>query len=64
MKTQACLFATLITVCSVPAVAAEPASQIAWHGTWEGGLAAAKKTGKPIMFLSAAPHCRGVPGTW
>jgi hypothetical protein len=28
------------------------------------GLAEAKRTGKPILFVSAAPHCAGVSGMW
>ena len=32
---------------------------IAWYG-----LAEAKRTGKPILFITAAPQCRGVPGMW
>ena len=35
-----------------------------WYSTLESGLAAAKATGRPILFLSAAPHCGGVPGVW
>lgn len=37
---------------------------IAWFGTWEEGLAEAKRTGRPILFMSAAPQCHGVPGMW
>ena len=37
---------------------------IAWFGTWEGGLAEAKRTGRPILLISAAPHCHDVPGIW
>ena len=37
---------------------------VAWFGTWEGALAEATRTGKPILLLSAAPQCRGVPGIW
>ena len=37
---------------------------IAWFGSWEGGLAEAKRTGRPIMLMSATPQCRGVPGMW
>ena len=40
------------------------AKKIAWHGTWKGGLAEAKRTGKPIMLVSAAPQCHSVPGVW
>jgi len=44
----------------------EPAKgeRIAWFGTWEGGLAEAKRTGRPIFLVAAAPHCHGVPGIW
>ena len=38
--------------------------KIAWHGTWKGGLAEAKRTGKPIMLVSAVPQCHSVPGVW
>jgi len=37
---------------------------IAWYGTWESGLAAAKESGRPILLVSAAPHCHQVPGMW
>jgi hypothetical protein len=38
--------------------------RIAWFGTWEAGLAEAKRTNRPILLVSAAPHCHGVPGIW
>ena len=38
--------------------------RIAWFGTWEGGLAEAKRSGRPIVLMSAAPHCHDVPGVW
>lgn len=38
--------------------------QIQWFATLERGLAEAKRTGKPILFVSAAPHCAGVSGMW
>ena len=38
--------------------------RIAWFGTLEGALAAAKKTGRPILLVSGAPQCRSVPGVW
>lgn len=42
-----------------------PASAgIAWFGTWEGALAEAERTKRPILFMSAAPQCRNVPGVW
>ena len=37
---------------------------IAWYATWESGLAEAKRTGRPILLLAAAPHCAGVSGIW
>lgn len=38
--------------------------QISWFGTLSRGLAEAQRTGKPILFISAAPHCAGVSGMW
>ena len=37
---------------------------IAWFGSWEAGLAEAERTGRPILLMSAAPQCHGVPGMW
>ncbi len=37
---------------------------IAWFGTWNAGLAEAKRTGRPILLMSGAPQCHGVPGMW
>ncbi|MEI6235133.1 MAG: hypothetical protein WCT04_18910 [Planctomycetota bacterium] len=41
-----------------------PDAYIQWYGTLAGGLEEAKRTGKPILFISAAPHCAGVSGMW
>lgn len=38
--------------------------RIAWFGTVDGALAAAERTGRPILVMSAQPHCRGTPGIW
>ncbi|MFT7619223.1 MAG: hypothetical protein ACI97A_002873 [Planctomycetota bacterium] len=38
--------------------------RISWHGTWKAALATAKVTGQPILLISAAPSCGGVPGMW
>jgi len=38
--------------------------RIAWHGTWESARKVAAATGRPILLLSAAPHCGLVPGMW
>ena len=45
-------------------IASEYPAGVAWWGTWDGALAEAKRTGKPILLLSAAPQCHGVPGIW
>jgi hypothetical protein len=37
---------------------------IQWFTRLKDGLAEAKRTGRPILFLSAAPSCGGVPGVW
>ncbi len=39
-------------------------SQIQWFASLDRGLIEAQKSGLPILFLSAAPHCAGVSGTW
>ncbi|MEZ6014140.1 MAG: hypothetical protein R3F49_03425 [Planctomycetota bacterium] len=42
-----------------------PASAgIAWFGTWDAALAEAERTGRPMLFMSAAPQCQNVPGVW
>ena len=38
--------------------------RIAWYGTVESALSAAERTGRPILVMSAQPHCRGTPGIW
>ncbi|MBI3267388.1 MAG: hypothetical protein HYZ53_00080 [Planctomycetes bacterium] len=45
-------------------VAPATGPRIAWHGTWERGLAEAQRLERPIFLLAAAPHCHGVPGIW
>jgi hypothetical protein len=40
------------------------AGGIQWFTTWEAGKAEAVRTGRPILFISAAPHCAGVSGIW
>ncbi|HIG06215.1 MAG TPA: hypothetical protein EYQ08_10900 [Planctomycetes bacterium] len=37
---------------------------VAWWGTWEGATGEARRSGKPILLLSAAPQCHGIPGIW
>jgi len=38
--------------------------RIAWFGTWEAGLAEARRSGRPILLIAAAPHCHNVSGLW
>ncbi|MEM7316499.1 MAG: hypothetical protein AAF497_25470 [Planctomycetota bacterium] len=38
--------------------------KIVYYGTLDAGLAEARRSGRPIMFVSAAPHCHGVSGIW
>jgi len=40
------------------------AAEIAWYATLESGLREAQRTGRPILLVSGAPHCAGVPGVW
>jgi hypothetical protein len=43
----------------------EPATgAIQWFATWESGLKEAQRSQRPILLVSAAPHCAGVPGIW
>ncbi len=34
---------------------------IAWYGVLQDGFDEAKRSGKPILFVTAAPQCGGVP---
>lgn len=38
--------------------------RIAWYGTLNQARSEAKRTGRPILLLSAAPHCHLTPGIW
>ena len=42
----------------------KPAGGIQWFATLESARAEAKRTGRPILLVSAAPHCSGVSGIW
>ena len=39
-------------------------SGIAWYGVLKDGLAEARRTGKPILLITAGGQCGGVPGMW
>lgn len=40
------------------------ADGIGWIPTWKQACSDAAKMGKPILLVSAAPACGGVPGIW
>ncbi|MBC8351640.1 MAG: hypothetical protein H8E66_06605 [Planctomycetes bacterium] len=44
--------------------AVERSPRIAWYGQLADGLAEAQRTGRPILLVSGAPQCHGVPGIW
>ena len=37
---------------------------IAWYTTWDTALAEAKRSNRPLFFMSAAATCNGVPGVF
>lgn len=39
-------------------------SGVAWYTTWGTGVAEAKRSNRPIFFMSAATSCSGVPGVF
>ncbi len=41
-----------------------PDQGIQWFGVWDDAKAEAKRTGKPILLISGAPHCHGISGIW
>lgn len=55
----------LVLILGSPASAGETASGgIQWFATWEQAAAEAKRTQRPILLISAAPHCRNISGMW
>ena len=62
-KLHLCLF--LLLAASLPLPAQDSSAEgNAWYATWKSGLAEAKRTGRPILLVSAAPHCHQVSGIW
>lgn len=37
---------------------------IVWYGTLHEGVVEARRTNRPILLISAAPHCHNVSGIW
>ena len=54
----------LLLAATLVAPKANAAERIAWYSTLKQGLAVAKTTGRPILLISAAPHCHGISGIW
>ncbi len=63
-------FQVLVAACLVMNVAAfttaeqNPVARISWYANLESGFAVAKQTNRPILLVSGAPSCLGVPGVW
>ena len=55
-----------VLVCWILPLNAEdnPPARIAWYGDLQEGLKEAKRSSRPILLVSGAPHCLGVPGVW
>ena len=73
MKTMMKIFAPVLMIGSLAFCGCNPPvghneigvpSRIAWYATLDSGLAEAKRSGRPILFTSAAPQCEGVSGMW
>ncbi len=75
MKTILILAITLVGV--FPAMAKGPsiadigassqqigASGVMWYTTWQTALAEAKRSNRPIFFMSAAAQCSGISGVF
>jgi len=58
----ALMLVSLLAAVAAPQV--DAAGKIAWYSTLKQGLAVAKASGRPILLISAAPHCRGISGMW
>ena len=78
MKHHLILALALLALAASPALAQRPpnpnnmipntqavgASGVAWYTTWDSGLAEAKRSNRPIFFMSAAAQCSGVSGVF
>lgn len=65
MKRTLLLAIPLLLASSVFLEAEEkPIPRIAWYGNLADGLAEAQRSGRPILLVSGAPSCLGIPGVW
>lgn len=67
---RSALFALIVSIIAAPVPAQPPGpipsaqGGIVWYGNLRAGLAEAKRTNRPILLISAAPHCHNVSGIW
>jgi hypothetical protein len=65
MMMRIAVASTLLTTGAMMVTAEDsPPPRIAWYGTLQDGFAAARESGRPILLVSAAPHCHDVSGIW
>ncbi|HIA19694.1 MAG TPA: hypothetical protein EYN03_02505 [Planctomycetes bacterium] len=64
-KNMLCGLMTALICWTLPLNAEDnPPARIAWYGDLQQGLNEAKRSERPILLVSGAPHCLGVPGVW
>jgi len=64
MKIFAATFGLALAASALAMADDSAAPRIAWYGTLKSGLSEAKRSGRPILFISGAPQCLGVSGIW
>lgn len=60
------LFISSIELSFSGEVMAQPYGEggINWYPSFDQGMAMARKLNKPVLLVSAAPHCRNISGMW
>lgn len=58
------LLMLLILITIIPPRVEAANEGIGWIPTWKQAVAEARQTNKPILLMSGAPECGGVPGVW
>ena len=58
------MYRLTLAILSLTLVASAADQKIAWYGTWDLAKAEAKRLNRPILLISAAPHCHNVSGLW
>jgi hypothetical protein len=62
MKSMIIMFFLVALMCWCSGCKA--AEAIGWIPSWNQALSEAKATQRPILLVSGAPACAGVPGVW